>query len=283
MRDYRMVTTTDSVLRDGITARGDEFSLTLDRRLSGLPDTAHGGSVLAAFHALAKVTGSQQVRGTYRKRVPLGTPLRLTLAREPDGLACRLFDDAGAVLVDGGVRGAADAPPALTPAGDDGAPLPITSTCLVCGVDNALGLRAQLSFDDERVWTRWAPRATAAGADGSLAPIALTALLDEAAFWLGALASGESGMTTELALTLHRDIAFGEPVVVAGARSRTRARGDGRFWETEITAADTSGEIVASGRIVFVAVRGAARRLVAGLLSRNPPEILRRVFPIYTS
>jgi hypothetical protein len=90
-------------------------------------------------------------------------------------------------------------------------------------------------------------------------------------------------MTTELAVTLHRSIAFGEPIVVAGARSRTRARdADRRFWETEITAADTSGRVVAGARITFVAVRGAARRLVTGLLSLNPPEILRRVFPAYT-
>ena len=276
-----MATTTDSVLREGLRAHGDEFRLTLDPRLSGLPDTAHGGSVLAAFHALSDVTGPRQVSGTYRKRVPLGIPLRLSLARENDTIACALFDDTGAVLVDGGVRDAAAAPLTPAPAGDGGDPLPVTSTCLACGVDNALGLRAQLAFDDERVWTRWTPRETAAREDGSLAPIALTALLDEAAFWLGALASGESGMTTDLAVTIHRELPFGEPVVVAGTRSRTRARDDGRYWETEVTAADTSGEIVASGQIVFVAVRGTARRLMGGFLARSTPEILRRIFPAY--
>jgi len=39
----------------------------------------------------------------------------------------------------------------------------------------------------------WQPRAPFRRADGSLAPAALTTLLDEAAFWLGALATGESG------------------------------------------------------------------------------------------
>jgi acyl-coenzyme A thioesterase PaaI-like protein len=275
------VITIDSVLRAGLGAQDDEFRLTLDPRLSGLPDTAHGGSVLAAFHALAGIVGPQRVSGIYRKRVPLGTPLRLTVARGRDGVTCELFDDAGTVLVDGGARGADDAPLTPVPAGDGGDPLPLASTCLACGVDNALGLRAQLRFDDERVWTRWTPRDTAARPDGSLAPIALTTLLDEAAFWLGALASGESGMTTELAVTLHREIAFGEPVVVAGTRGRTRPRDDDRFWETEITAADASGDVVASGRIVFVAVRGSARRLLGGFLARSSPEILRRIFPTY--
>ena len=276
-----MPITIDSVLREGTRAHGDEFRLTLDPRLSGLPDTAHGGSVLAAFQAVAGADGPKRVSGNYRKRVPLGVALRLTLRRERDDAVCRLFDAAGGVMVEGGVGEVSGARPAPWPAGEHGDPLPVSSTCVACGVDNALGLRAQLFFDDERVWTRWVPRETAARADGSLAPIALTTLLDEAAFWLGALASGESGMTTELAVTLDRSIAFGEPVIVAGERSRTRARGDSRFWETEVTAADTSGRIVASGRIVFVAVRGAARRLLGGFLSRSSPEVLRRIFPAY--
>jgi acyl-coenzyme A thioesterase PaaI-like protein len=276
-----MPITIDSVLREGTSVHGDEFRVTLDPRLSGLPDTAHGGSVLAAFQVIGGVAGAHRVSGNYKKRVPLDVQLRLTLARERDDTVCRLFDATGGVLVEGGVGPASDAPPPPIPAGERGDPLPVSSTCVACGVDNALGLQAQLVFDDERVWTRWAPRPTAARADGTLAPIALTTLLDEAAFWLGALASGESGMTTELALTLHRSIAFGEPVIVAGERGRTRSRSDARFWETEVTAADASGRIVASGHIVFVAVRGAARRLMQGFLSRSSPEILRRIFPAY--
>ena len=279
-----MPITIDSVLRAGVAARGDELRLTLDPRFSGLPDTAHGGSVLAAFHALAAIDGPQAVRGVYRRRVPLGTPLRLGLTRDDGALTCRLLDAIGAVLVEGQVRAGEGTPDSPAPAGDGGHPLPISSTCFACGVDNALGLRAQLAFDDTAVWTRWTPGPTAVGADGALAPIALTALLDEAAFWLGALASGESGMTTELAVTLHRPLAFGEPVVVAGARDRTRVRADDRrFWDTEVSAADRSGRVVASARITFVAVRGAARRLVGGLLSLNPPDVLTRVFPAYAT
>ena len=41
------------------------------------------------------------------------------------------------------------------------------------------------------------------------------------------------------------------------------------------------GRLVASAAITFVAVRGAARRLAAGMLAVNPPELLRRVFPGY--
>jgi len=38
---------------------------------------------------------------------------------------------------------------------------------------------------------------------------------------------------------------------------------------------------VASASITFVAVRGAARRLVSGMLAINAPDLLRRVFPTY--
>ncbi|HEY3190390.1 MAG TPA: hypothetical protein VGJ70_23060, partial [Solirubrobacteraceae bacterium] len=193
-----MTTTLDSVLRAGLTRQGDAGSLTLDPRLSGLPDTAHGGTVLAAFHALAKVDGAQRVLGTYRKRVPLDTALGVTLTSEDGHPEYRLVDATGAVLVDGGVEpaGVALVGDGVTSMGDaapadgGGEPLPVSSTCVACGVDNALGLQAQLRFDDERVWTRWIPGETAAREGGSLAPIALTVLLDESAFWLGALASG---------------------------------------------------------------------------------------------
>jgi len=279
-----MVMTTDSVLRRGVAGRGDEFRLTLDPGFQGLPDTAHGGSVLAAFHAVASLAGPQELRGLYRRRVPLGTPLRLSLAREDGGVACRLLDDTDALLVEGAVRGVTVPPVPVASVPDRGDALPISSTCFACGVDNALGLRARLFVDDVSVGARWQPCETAALPDGSLAPIALTALLDEAAFWLGALASGESGMTTDLTVTLHGPVAFGAPILVGGARSAVRARGDDtRYWDTEIAASDETGRVVASGRITFVAVRGAARRLVAGLLAMNPPEMLRRVFPAYTT
>ena len=79
------MTMTDSVLREGLAGPGDDLRLTLDPRFQGLPGAAHGGSVLAAFHAVAELVGRQAVRGLYRKRVPLGTPLGLTLARRDGG------------------------------------------------------------------------------------------------------------------------------------------------------------------------------------------------------
>jgi len=143
-------------------------------------------------------------------------------------------------------------------------------------------MHVQLEFDDAEVRGAWRPRAAFQTSDGALATAAVTTLLDEAAFWLGALATGESGMTTDLAVTLHARLPFGAALTVRGARAAVRRRpDDGRYWDTEVVAATEDGRPVAAARITFVAVRGAARRLLGGLLAMNDPALLRRVFPSY--
>ena len=269
-------------LRAALGGDGAARTLTLDRAFGGLPETAHGGSVLAAFDALAGHAGPRTVRGHYLKRVPLATPLALQVARDGGAVRFTLLDG-GATLVDGAVEDAGAAPAAavaLPPA--DALPLPISRGCFACGTDNPLGLGARLRADDATVGATWTPRPGFRGEDGMLAPVALTTLLDEAAFWLGALATGEAGMTTELRVTLHAAAKADEPITVTGARAAVRPRpGDTRYWDTAITAHDGAGRLVASGAITFVAVRGAARRLTTGMLAVNDAAVLRRVFPAY--
>ncbi len=275
--------TADALLRRALEGRGGERILTLDPAFSGLPDTAHGGSVLAVFDALAARAGPRQVTGVYRRRVPLGVPLRLTVTDPGEALECRLAETGEAVLVEGGVAPAAAANgtcrlAAVLPAH----PLPVSTTCFACGVDNPLGLRIQLRFDEQVVAGRWQPRESFRTHDGALAPVALTTMLDEAAFWLGALASGESGMTTELAITLHGSTPFGTPLTVAGRRDAVHpVAEDPRYWTTDAAAWDDTGRLVAEARIVFVAVRGAARRLAGWLARVNSSDVVRRVFPTY--
>jgi hypothetical protein len=269
--------TTDSLLRRSIAADGR--TVTLDPGFQGLPDTAHGGSVLALFDALSGATGPRAVASVYRRRVPLATPLALD--RRPDGFA---LSDNGGVLVEGSVRAGRERPDArhVPPLGTSGVPLPLSKTCFVCGTTNAVGLRVQLSLDDTAVFGTWtAPEHLRASTPSALAIIAVTGLLDEAAFWLGAAASGEAGMTTELNVRLHRTPAFPSRLTIVGSRAAVRPRDDARYWDTDIAAWDDGGALVADASITFVAVRGAARKLVAGLLSMNAPEILRAVFPAY--
>src|SRR5437773_1849655 len=182
------MTTIDATLRGAVAGAGNNLTLTLDPALQGLPDTAHGGSVLALFDVLAAQSGRRTLRGHYHRRVPLGVPLSLRLAREADGLACRVADGAGAVLVEGGVA-AGDTPeaPSTAAPGVDAVSLPVSRTCFACGVDNTLGLRVQLTFDARAVGGAWAPRPGFRAADGRLASAALTTLLAEPALWLRAL------------------------------------------------------------------------------------------------
>jgi hypothetical protein len=277
------MTTIDATLRGAVTGAGDAFTLTLDPAFQGLPESAHGGSLLALYDALAARRGPRTLRGRYLRRVPVGVPLAFTMTRHAGAPAFRVAERDGTVLADGRViepeplgKSVAASP------GPETAPLPVSLTCLACGIENPRGLRAQLTFDSHVVGGVWTPRPEFRGDNGRLSPIALTTLLDEAAFWLGALASGESGMTTDLAIALHDDAPSGAPVLISGERAATRPRPDDpRYWQTDVSARDEAGRLLATASITFVAIRGAARKLVTGLLAINPPDVVRRAFPAY--
>ena len=273
---------TTDVLRAAVRGDGGERVFTHDPGFQGLPDTAHGGSVLAALDLAAAAAGARCLVGAFLKRVPLAAPLRLQA--RPDGDGCRLeLLERDTVLVRGlVVPGAPDGPldgDRWLPPAADAMTLPISRTCFACGVDNALGLGVRLRADDFTVGGTWKPDARFIVAGGRLAPVALTTPLDEAAFWLGALATGEAGMTTELRVTLHAEPTAAD-ITIARAAVRPRAD-DSRYQDTVLTARDADGQLVASALITFVAVRGTARRLVSGMLAVNAPELLSRVFPAY--
>jgi hypothetical protein len=279
-RNYRM--TVDALLRGSVAGAGDARTVTLDPRFAGLPETAHGGSVLGLFALLAGVPAGA-VRGVYHRRVPLGVALALRIADAGGEVALALGDGAGGTLVEGRVGAVADPTPvAEPPAGDGAFPLAVSASCFACGTRNDIGLGARFAFDHDHVLATWAPLPRFAAADGTLAAVALTTLLDEAAFWLGALATGEAGMTTELVVTLAAPVPLGVPIRVRGARADTRVHADDpRRWQTRAAALLADGRVAAEARITFIAVRGAARRLVTGMLAMNEPDVLRRIFPAY--
>ena len=276
------MTLRESLLRGSVEPLADGAVIALDSTFQGLPDMAHGGTVLALFDGLAGRTGPRRVRGHYLRSVPLATDVGLRRVPTDAGLHAAL-EVGGKRLVDGLVC-AAVPPPYLPepPTARAPHPVPVSRSCFVCGTGNELGLRAGFGFDDDTVHVAWPPRETVRADDGTVAPIALTSLLDEAAFWLGALATGESGMTTEIDVTLLEPVPFGQPLTVAGDRHRVAPRPDARYVDTEVAAFTADGTPVATARITFVAVRGAARRLMAWLADANTPDVVRRVFPAYS-
>ncbi len=276
-----MLPSIDDLVGRCVAGDGGRRTLTLDPRFQGLPDTAHGGSVLAVFDALAAATGPREIQGVYRRRVPLGVPLALAVHRDGDGARFEL-SDGRAALVDGRVAGAAKVVTEAARLVGTASPLPVSYGCFACGTTNEIGLRLALEFDERAVAGEWAPREPLRSDAGTVATAGLTTLLDETAFWLGALATGEAGMTTELRVSLHRPAVFGTRLTVSGLRARVRPRADDpRYWQTETAIHDDRGALIASGRITFVVVRGVAKRLATGMLAMNPADVVRRVFPAY--
>ena len=277
--------TTEALLHRSLSAVDAGFTLTLDPSFQGLPATAHGGSVLAAFDAIAGRSTARRLSGTYRRRVPLGVPLRVDVRRTDEHAGgrtrCRLLEG-DSVLVEGEIAAAALPDGSAVVDDEAGTALPISNTCFVCGRENPAGLHARLRFDDRGVFGAWTPPDRMRAADGRLAVIAVTSLLDEAAFWLGALASGESGMTTDLAVTVAPALAFGASLAIRGERARVQPRpDDGRYWRTHAVACDGRGRVVAEADITFVAIRGTARKLAGWLNPLNPPGLMSRIFPAY--
>src|SRR2546427_5499451 len=75
------MTTIEAMLRRAIEASGPDLILTLDPVFQGLPDAAHGGSVLAVFDALAGVAGAREGSRGYPRRVPPRAPLTIAPTR----------------------------------------------------------------------------------------------------------------------------------------------------------------------------------------------------------
>src|SRR5207253_8367897 len=95
--------TIDATLRHALEISGPDLVLTLDPALQGLPETAHGGPVLAVFDTLSGTTAPREVSGIYRRRVPLGLPLTMRRSREDSLETSVLSDHTDSIPAAGGV------------------------------------------------------------------------------------------------------------------------------------------------------------------------------------
>jgi hypothetical protein len=134
------------------------------------------------------------------------------------------------------------------------------------------------------VWAQLTPRTAWRAAGGRLHPALAPVLLDEVAWWLGALVMKQGGLTNRLAVSLRDPDAPFEGPLAAGGRFADVTPIDRRrtFWRTESTLSAASGILLASASIVFRGGVDYSERQIPYFKPRTPPEIFRRMFPNYS-
>jgi len=114
-----------------------------------------------------------------------------------------------------------------------------------------------------------------------LHPALVPVLLDEIAWWLGALVMKEGGLTNRLAISiLEADLPADGVVVAAGRFDRvTRVDRKGTFWRSELALGTAAGKALATASIIFRGGPEYSERQMPYFRSRAPLEVFRRMFP----
>jgi len=271
--------------------------------LQSWPGIVHGGGLVAlldaAAHALGAGDGPRRLEGRLTSSVPTETALDLEGHAERDAATVTILEraqpltsvtvDAG-ITVDAGVTvdaGAADpaepAPREWSAAGREGWPMPLSDQCLACGAHNPLGLQLGLRWDDDGVWARFLPRAPWRGPGDRLDPALAPVLLDEVAWWLGALVTKEGGLTNRISVTLLRPDAAAPGPVTAVGRFADVTPVDRRriFWRTRAGVLGADGTLLAVASIVFRPGAEYSARQMPFFRARTDPEVFARMFPGY--
>jgi hypothetical protein len=257
--------------------------------LQSWPGIVHGGAATGLLDAVATAGMVAAAPRTVEVRLTSSLPLDTTLELDghaDDGTARLTVRQGGQTLTSGaiGPLGASDrGRTAAWAGGDEGWTLPMSEHCLACGALNPIGLRVGLRFDRDGVWARIRPRPPWRSPGDRLHPALAPVVLDEVAWWLGALVMKEGGLTNRLRVALLvPDGPWDAPLVAAG-RFDTVAAVDRRraFWRTESALMTADGVVLARASIVF---RGGAEysgRQVEYFRSRTAPDVFRRMFPNY--
>jgi hypothetical protein len=257
------------------------------KSLQSWPGIVHGGCLVglvdAAAMRLGRAPGPRRVDGRLTSSVPTETALDLQAGRDGGTVSLTILQG-GHTLTSGTVTDLTSAGSAPTwRGGSAGDSLPMSEGCLACGAQNPLGLQVALSFDEEGVWARLTPRAPWRAGGGRLHAALAPVLLDEVAWWLGALVMKQGGLTNRLAVSLHEPDAPFDGALVASGRFADVAPVDRKrtFWRTESTLSTSSGTLIATASIVFRGGADYSERQMAYFKPRTPPEIFRRMFPNY--
>lgn len=265
--------------------------------LQSWPGIVHGGGLVALLDAAARALGAadgpRRLEGRLTSSVPIETALDLEGHAERDAATVTILERAQpltSVSVDAGVTvdaGAADAeepaPREWTADGREGWPMPLSDQCLACGAHNPLGLQLGLRWDADGVWARFPPRAPWRGPGDRLDPALAPVLLDEIAWWLGALVTKEGGLTNRINVTLLRPDAAAPGPVTAVGRFADVTPVDRRriFWRTRAGVLAADGTVLAVASIVFRPGAEYSARQMPFFRARTDPEVFARMFPGY--
>jgi hypothetical protein len=255
------------------------------RLLQSWPGIVHGGCLVALVDAaaarLGRPPGPRRLEGRLTASVPTESALEIA-ADHANGTAALTISQGGHILTSGTVT-ALETEHLAAPwwGGAPGVTLPMSEDCLACGARNPLGLQVALAFDDEGVWTRLEPRRPWRLPDERLHPALVPVLLDEVAWWLGALVMKEGGLTNRLAINiLEPDLPADGVVVAAGRFDRvTPVDRKGTFWRSELALGTSAGEMLATASIIFRGGPEYSERQMPYFRSRAPLEVFRRMFP----
>ena len=257
------------------------------RLLQSWPGIVHGGCLVALVDAaaarLGRPPGPRRLEGRLTASVPTESALEIA-ADHADGTAALTISQGGHILTSGTVAALeTERLPAPWWGGTRGVTLPMSEHCLACGARNPLGLQVALAFDDEGVWARLEPRRPWRLPDERLHPALVPVLLDEVAWWLGALVMKEGGLTNRLAISILEPELPGDGAVVAAGRFDRVAPVDRKrtFWRSELALGTSAGTILATASIIF---RGGAEYSTSQIpyfRSRAPLDVFRRMFPNY--
>jgi hypothetical protein len=260
--------------------------------LQSWPGIVHGGGLVALLDAAARALGAgdgpRRLEGRLTSSVPIETALDLEGHAERDAATVTVLERAQpltSVGVDAGAGGdpAEPAPREWTAAGREGWPMPLSDQCLACGAHNPLGLQLGLRWDDDGVWARFLPRAPWRGPGDRLDPALAPVLLDEIAWWLGALVTKEGGLTNRISVTLLRPDAAAPGPVTAVGRFADVTPVDRRriFWRTRAGVLAADGTVLAVASIVFRPGAEYSARQMPFFRARTDPEVFARMFPGY--
>ncbi len=256
--------------------------------LQSWPGIVHGGGLVALLDTATRSLGGdarpRRLEGRLTSSVPLETALELE-AHADGGAVTVTIVERGQPLtsaaITAGEIGVVSADPGGCLDAREGWPLPLSDQCLACGAGNPLGLQLGLRFDLDGVWARFVPRAPWRGPGGRLDPALPAVLLDEMAWWLGALVTKEGGLTNRIDLTLIRPdaVVIGPLVAVGRFESVTPVDRRRTFWRTHSALLAADGTVLATAVIVFRAGADYSTRQMAFFRARTDPEIFARMFP----